>query len=94
MTDSPSTCPHCAENVAPGALLCRFCDRGISREHYKNCPFCAEMIWTEAVYCRYCRSALDQKTERLKQRRQSLFKLDEAAIDKIFENMRSKRSEI
>ncbi len=100
MSESQKSCPHCAEIVADEAILCRFCDRGISKEHYKNCPFCAEMIWTDAVFCRYCKSTLNGKSAWPQLSRKklftldeaaTLFKLDDAAIDKIFEKIGVKK---
>ncbi len=98
MSESAKECPHCAEFVLADAILCRFCDRGISRESFKNCPHCDEMIWTKATYCRYCRSTLHQAIEWVPgvTDRKSLFDqikagtgihLDDEAIDKLFERI-------
>ena len=50
-------CPHCAESVHIEAIVCRFCDRGISESLFNYCPSCSEMIWRAAILCRYCRCA-------------------------------------
>ncbi len=94
-------CPHCAELVQPDAILCRFCDRGISKDSFKNCPHCTEMIWTGATFCRYCRSTVGRSNEWAPRAidRQSLFDqikagtgihLDDEAIDKLFERIMRK----
>jgi RNA polymerase primary sigma factor len=54
-TDELYSCPCCAEKIRRGALLCRFCGRGISSEQFSPCPYCAEMIRKSAVMCRFCR---------------------------------------
>lgn len=98
MTEQLKACPHCAELVLPDAIICRFCDRGISENRFKNCPHCAEMIWTNASYCRYCRSTVGAAVEwqPAVSDRKALFEqikagtgiaLDDEAIDKIFEKM-------
>lgn len=96
MSESLKQCPHCAELVQPDAILCRFCDRGISKDSFKNCPHCTEMIWTEATFCRYCRSAVREEWVPSATDRNSLFAqikagtgihLDDEAIDKLFERI-------
>jgi hypothetical protein len=54
------TCPHCGESLKPEAILCRFCQRGISRVHFKPCTACGEMIRLEAILCRFCKTGLDE----------------------------------
>jgi hypothetical protein len=51
-------CPNCAEPLRPGAIVCRFCDAGISRKHFRPCPLCAEMIRKDASFCKICRSCV------------------------------------
>ncbi|MBS1954440.1 MAG: hypothetical protein JST89_09640 [Cyanobacteria bacterium SZAS-4] len=98
MGETLRQCPHCAELVLPDAIICRFCDRGISYERFKNCPHCAEMIWTNATYCRYCKStvgaaiewtpaATDRKTLFDQIKAGTGMHLDDEAIDKIFERL-------
>ncbi len=54
--DTSNQCPNCMEVILTGALLCRFCNSGLSVEHYEECSFCREMIRKGAKLCRYCRS--------------------------------------
>ncbi|CAN5734465.1 hypothetical protein BH10CYA1_BH10CYA1_34090 [soil metagenome] len=98
MSESLKECPHCAELVINDAIVCRFCDRGISKDSFKNCPHCAEMIWTGATYCRYCKSTLSAvpRWPSAEPTRKMIFDqikagtgihLDDEAIDKLFERI-------
>jgi elongation factor Ts len=49
-------CPNCAEFIQVSAIICRFCQSGLSLEHFRTCPFCAEMINRESKLCFYCKS--------------------------------------
>ncbi len=51
-------CPNCAEWIKWNAILCRFCNSGLSPVYFYPCPFCAEMVRKEAEQCKYCRSNL------------------------------------
>jgi len=53
-------CPNCAESIKGDAIVCRFCQRGLSPKHFKKCPFCAEMVRHAAQKCRYCQSSLSE----------------------------------
>ena len=52
-------CPHCNELIRQAAILCRFCQRGLSAKHFKNCPRCHEMIRPFARKCRFCGTNLE-----------------------------------
>jgi ATP-dependent Clp protease ATP-binding subunit ClpA len=54
--EETSSCPNCLEVIVSGANLCRFCQRGLSENHYQRCDFCQEMIRKGAKLCRYCKS--------------------------------------
>lgn len=49
-------CPCCAELILREAILCRFCQNGISLAHFRECWSCGEMIRDCASYCRCCNS--------------------------------------
>jgi DNA-directed RNA polymerase specialized sigma24 family protein len=51
-------CPNCDELIQPKAILCQYCQCGLSREHFRNCPSCSEMVRIEALLCRYCHSQI------------------------------------
>lgn len=50
-------CPRCAETIRKNAIACRFCNYGLSNEHYRNCAACDERIRIQAKLCRYCGSS-------------------------------------
>lgn len=56
-------CPNCGEKISLEAIVCRFCDSGLSEEHFRECPYCCEMIRKDATRCRYCRSDVASITE-------------------------------
>jgi len=58
-------CPNCAEIIETGAILCRFCQHGLSSVSFRACPGCAEMVRKEATRCRYCQSELPEETSRI-----------------------------
>lgn len=58
-------CPNCAETIEADAILCRFCQRGISPLYFRACPGCAEMVRKDATRCRYCQSELPEETSRI-----------------------------
>lgn len=63
--DSPASrqtrkCPDCAEEIKANAIMCRFCHRGLSEEHFKKCIFCAEMVRAKAKKCPFCQSDLTE----------------------------------
>ncbi len=55
-SDELITCPNCAESIQANAVVCRFCQRGLSDVHFKKCPYCAEMVRRFAKRCRFCQS--------------------------------------
>lgn len=49
-------CPNCYEQISISAIICRFCQSGLSDNYFRPCPMCAEMIRKSAKLCRFCRS--------------------------------------
>ncbi|MBP7861257.1 hypothetical protein KA183_06210 [bacterium] len=47
-------CPNCAELIKKNAKACRFCNHGLSNDHYRNCIACDERIKIQAKLCRFC----------------------------------------
>lgn len=56
--DDRVDCPNCGERIKAQAIVCRFCESGLSPEHFKPCILCGEMIRTEATFCRFCKSEI------------------------------------
>lgn len=51
-----ASCPNCAEAIRANAIICRFCQSGLSLAHFRKCPKCAEMVRRKASRCRFCQS--------------------------------------
>ncbi len=54
--DGKIVCPNCAELINAAAILCRFCNSGISTEYFSKCNACSELIRKDAKVCRYCKA--------------------------------------
>jgi type IV pilus assembly protein PilB len=57
--DDTKACPNCGEAIKVDAILCRFCQRGLSSKCFRPCTHCAEMIRTQASLCRYCKGKVE-----------------------------------
>ncbi len=54
-------CPFCKESIKAVAVICHYCQSGITPatpDHGGVCPFCAETIKDGALKCRHCKSLL------------------------------------
>lgn len=63
MTDESTEreCPFCKESIKAVAVICHYCQSGISPAdpgHGGVCPYCAENIKEGALKCRHCKSLL------------------------------------
>ncbi len=56
-------CPNCAEPINEDAIFCRFCNLGLSTEHFVECPYCAELVKKGARRCRFCNEDIDAESE-------------------------------
>lgn len=54
-------CPNCGEVIKKEAILCRFCQLGLSSEHFKRCEDCGEMVRIESRVCRFCKATFEQR---------------------------------
>lgn len=61
-TPDEISCPNCGEVIKKEATLCRFCQHGLSSEHFRRCPDCAEMVRIESKLCRFCRHVFDSNS--------------------------------
>lgn len=59
--DDQVECPNCGELIKHGAILCRFCDSGLSDEHFRECLACGEMVRKQASICRFCKTTVGRK---------------------------------
>src|SRR5271168_4320545 len=56
--DKMIDCPNCAESIKADAILCRFCQSGLSTDHFSECPYCSEMVRKDVALCRYCKTSI------------------------------------
>ncbi len=56
-------CPNCAEVIKKDAIMCRFCNRGLSLDYFYHCPACAEMVRNQATQCKTCNAKLTPRPE-------------------------------
>jgi small subunit ribosomal protein S1 len=58
MSEELINCPNCDEPIQSTAIMCRFCQSGLSKQHFRECPLCCEMVRVDALVCRYCSSEI------------------------------------
>ncbi|MFA7338738.1 MAG: hypothetical protein WC028_18275 [Candidatus Obscuribacterales bacterium] len=56
-------CPNCAEVIQKDAIMCRFCNSGLSPDFFYPCPACAEMVRNQATRCKTCNESLTPRPE-------------------------------
>jgi RNA polymerase primary sigma factor len=81
-------CPNCYEPIQRNAIVCRFCEKGLTNEYFYPCPFCAESIRREATFCRFCRSKISDLVPQIARKgdsRSGRHTIEPETIDKIHE---------
>lgn len=64
MTEQTKRCPECRRSVPVNAILCRYCEHGLSVAHFLRCTSCKRKVRRTARSCRFCLRGLSPNRER------------------------------